>query len=291
MMTALALSFVLPSLLRKENSASKEQTKNTLAQRDILNLEVLRDQLRELDTDLQLGTIDAIGYQSARQDLERRVVTEVQDKPIQVERRVQSRTTAVVITLVIPIVAGALFHFLGMPKLGADAQITDAEEQPPSVTPQQIEGMVTKLAEKLKANPNDANGWRMLIRSYKTMQRYDEAVEAYKHLVPLIPNDADILTDYAMTLALTSNRKLSGEPEKLINRALEIDSKNVQALALSGSVAFEKKDYEKAISTWRLILAVVPSDSDIARTITGSISKAEALAKENTSLSKLGNVN
>jgi cytochrome c-type biogenesis protein CcmH len=47
------------------------------ALRDEVNLTVLRDQLRELDADLAAGAIDAAGYASARQELERRVAEDV----------------------------------------------------------------------------------------------------------------------------------------------------------------------------------------------------------------------
>ena len=66
LMLAAALSFILPTLLRKQQSASAH------AQRDALNLEVLRDQLRELDADRAAGLIDETGYLSSRRELERR---------------------------------------------------------------------------------------------------------------------------------------------------------------------------------------------------------------------------
>lgn len=146
------------------------------------------------------------------------------------------------------------------------------------VTAEQIEAMVARLAEKLKAKPDDANGWRMLARSYETLRRFDQAVDAYQHLLKLTPNDSAAMVDYAVTLAMSSGQSLSGEPERIINRALEIDPGNLQALALAGSAAFERHDYAKAVTPWRKILALAPRDSEMARSIAGSIDKAEALS-------------
>jgi cytochrome c-type biogenesis protein CcmH/NrfG len=158
------------------------------------------------------------------------------------------------------------------------AQPSPGQAGQAAVSPAQIEAMVARLAEKLKTQPDDANGWRMLARSYETLRRFDQAVDAYRHLLQLAPNDADALVDYAVTLAMSSGQSLSGEPEKLIHRALAIDPGNVQALALAGSAAFERRDYAQAIQPWRKILAQAPADSDIARSIAASIAKAEALA-------------
>ena len=41
-----------------------------------------------------------------------------------------------------------------------------------------IEGMVASLASRLEANPDDAQGWERLVRSYVVMGRRDEAVAA-----------------------------------------------------------------------------------------------------------------
>ncbi|MES2356692.1 MAG: c-type cytochrome biogenesis protein CcmI [Pseudomonadota bacterium] len=277
-MVALTLFFVLPSLLRKESTQPTGKNQNAV-QRDALNLEILRDQLRELNRDFQLGTVDDAGYQSARQELERRIAKDVHATPLSAPSIPAQRWTAFVIALAIPATAAGLYYFLGTPSALNPTQIATKTEQNPPVTAQQIEGMVANLAKKLKSNPNDANGWRMLARSYETMRRFDDAVDAYKHLLQLTPNDADVLVNYAVTLAMSTNRDLSGEPEKLINRALTIDPNNVEALALLGSVAFEKKDYAGAIVSWKKILTLVPAETDIARTITSSIAKAEILIK------------
>jgi cytochrome c-type biogenesis protein CcmH len=275
LMVGLAWLFVLPALL-------KPATPKGSVQQDALNLHVLRDQLRELDVDVQRGTIDPNAYQSAREELVQRVAEDVHAPAPVPLGSPRQRWSAVAVGLVIPVLAVSLYGLLGTPK-ALDPATLVAQPSPgqagqAAVSPAQIEAMVARLAEKLKTQPDDANGWRMLARSYETLRRFDQAVDAYRHLLQLAPNDADALVDYAVTLAMSSGQSLSGEPEKLIHRALAIDPGNVQALALAGSAAFERRDYAQAIQPWRKILAQAPADSDIARSIAASIAKAEALA-------------
>jgi len=149
------------------------------------------------------------------------------------------------------------------------------------MTQEQIEAMVQKLALKLKENPKNLQGWRMLARSYETLHRFDQAVEAYKNLLLLTPDDPEVLTDYAVTLAMSLNQSLAGAPEKLIQHALEVDPDNLQALALLGSVSFERKDYHQAIKYWKKIVRLEPGDSALANSVASGISKAEALIKQN----------
>jgi len=120
----------------------------------------------------------------------------------------------------------------------------------------------------------------MLARSYETLLRFDLAVDAYQHLVKLTPQDANMLDDYAVTLAMSRDQSLSGEPEQLIHRALAIDPNNIQALALLGSAAFERKEYAQAAIPWKKILDLIPADSPMSQSITDNIRKADGLAKD-----------
>ena len=131
---------------------------------------------------------------------------------------------------------------------------------------------------QLENEPDDADGWRMLAHSYETLRRFDAAVEAYRHLIALEPNNANELTDAAVALGMTLDQDLSGEPERLIDRALAINPNHVQALALKGSAAYERGDYAQAIPPWKKILAMVPQDSEMARSIAASVAKAETFA-------------
>jgi cytochrome c-type biogenesis protein CcmH len=138
--------------------------------------------------------------------------------------------------------------------------------------------MVAKLAAHVEKNPDDAQGWMLLARSYYIMGRYPEAVRAYEHATTLAPGDADLLADYADALAVAQGRTLQGKPLELVQRALEIDPDHWKALALAGTAAFERKDYGRAIAYWEQLRRVVPGDSEIGRSVDASIAEARELA-------------
>jgi cytochrome c-type biogenesis protein CcmH len=272
-----ALFFILPPLLGKNPS------KTVHAKRDEVNLEVLRDQLRELNSDLEAGIIEAPAYESARHELERRVIEDVQpETSITNMQSGNKRLVTLGVSFGIPAIVAALYFLLGNPSALDSKQVVASNEKSHSITPEQIENMVERLATRLQSNPNDAEGWVMLARSYTALSRYTEASKAYERLVALNPGDAQLLADYADTLAMAQNRSLQGEPEKIIGRALEVDPKNIKALALFGSAAFERRAYSVAVARWQKILAIVPPDSDIARSTNGSISEAQTLASDST---------
>lgn len=118
-------------------------------------------------------------------------------------------------------------------------------------------------------------GGKMLARSYNALERYGDALRAYEHLVRLKPRDADVLADYADTLAMVNNRSLQGAPERLVGQALEANPVHPKALALAGTAAFERKQYQHAIGYWERIQHVMPPDSPLAQSTTNSIAEAK----------------
>lgn len=272
LMIAVALLFVLPTLMRKEAVI------NPHALRDEVNLTVLRDQLRELDADLAAGSINATAYENARLELERRVAEDVQPALASKILKLNKGWTAGAVGLAVPVLAVSMYLVLGSPAGLDPTKVVAPTDQAHAITEEQILNMVVGLAQRLKEKPDDIEGWGMLARSYNALGRFGEAADAYGRLVKLVPGDAGLLADYADTLAMASNKSLLGEPEKLIARALVADPKNIKALALSGSIAFERRDYPVAVAQWKKILLLVPAESEIARSIMSSLGEAQGLA-------------
>jgi cytochrome c-type biogenesis protein CcmH len=145
------------------------------------------------------------------------------------------------------------------------------------ITYEQIEAMTQKLADRLKANPDDPTGWAMLGRSYAVLGRHADALPAFKQALALKPDDPNLLTDYADALAVVNGRNLEGEPSKLIARALELDPNNLKALSLAGTAAYLRKDFAGALRHWDKLAQVAP-DSDFVRQIQRGIDEARRMA-------------
>ncbi|OGA64246.1 MAG: c-type cytochrome biogenesis protein CcmI [Betaproteobacteria bacterium RIFCSPLOWO2_12_FULL_68_20] len=240
--------------------------------RSAANLSIYRDQLRELEADLAAGTLAGGDYDRARRELETRLLEDV-DQPAAAVKAVGGRRMALVLGIAIPALAVALYFAIGNPGALDPRRAADGE-----VTAQQIEAMVERLAARLRENPDDADGWKLLGRSHAALGRFADAVNAYAKAASQAPRDPQLLADFADALAMTRGESLQGEPEKLVLRALEIYPGNLKALALAGTAAFERKDYKAATGHWQRMLPLVPPDSKDARAIQSSIDEARALA-------------
>ena len=139
---------------------------------------------------------------------------------------------------------------------------------------QQIAEMVDKLALRMKSRPDDAEGWTMLARSYAVLGRYAEAVPAYRRATQLEPKDAGLLADFADALGAASEGHVTPEFSALLDRALAIDPHQPKALALAGTIAFERGDYAGAVAHWQKIADALPPGSEFQQQVQANIDEA-----------------
>ncbi len=275
LMTLLALWFVLPTLFAPTEGRKSDEMRAA-------NVLVYQDQCQELETDLRNGLIGEPEYQKEKEELERRLLadTETANRAPSASPKTSpaTRKVAYAVAAAIPVVAIAFYLVRGNPKAlnpeTAPSTMPGAETQSGEMTPQQIEANVGKLAKRLEANPNDAQGWVMLGRSYTMMERYADAAAAYGRATALKPSDASLWTDYAEALALSNGQRLEGKPMEAINRALQLDPNNEQALAFAGEAAFQATDYKKAIEYWQKL----PAGSETRKAVSDRLAKAKELA-------------
>lgn len=279
-MVAIALAFVLPTLLAKSLEHAYESPSNA-------NVFVYRNQISELESDLRNALISEEQFQTDKEEIERRLLEDVSvaDKSVASKQPPPNRGLVYAVALAIPLVAVGMYLKIG------NANARDTEPPAPGAAPasvaassgemsqQRIEANVAALAKRLEQNPTDAQGWSMLGRSYVSMERYADAANAYSKAAALKPNDADLLCDYAFALAMSNGQQFQGQPQELINKALKIDPENPKALELAGSAAFMAKNYKEAISYWQRLLAKAPPASELAQSITERIERAKELGK------------
>lgn len=186
---------------------------------------------------------------------------------------------ALLLTVLLPAAAVALYLQVGRPDaLSMPPEMLAAAATPSDHGPSEedIPAMVERLAERLRTQPGDVDGWHMLARSYSAMNRHADAAKAYGHLATLLPQDAGVLADYADALGTAQGGSMSGEPERLVERSLAIDPQQPKALALSGSAAFARGDFARAEKQWQAVLPLVPGDSEFARSTQAGIAEARA---------------
>ena len=211
-------------------------------------LAVYRQQFAELEQDRKNGTLSDELYQQAQCELERRLLDETgstNTTPIQGGWQVNGRLVAAVLGVIIPAASAGLYWELGNPLAVTHPTISMLPTEESSDSGHQsvegIEALSERLEGKLERNPNDGVGWALLARSYVEMGRHSDGVIIYEKAMKLLPDDPQLLVDYADALGTLHGRKLAGKPELLIQQALGLDPNHVKALMFAGTVSNRRR--------------------------------------------------
>lgn len=270
LIVVLAVALLLPPLLRQRKATTDTERREA-------NLAIFRDQLGELERERDEASLSPEDFEQAQRELQRRLLEETQPEATPAAELASppaSRNTAIALLILLPVAAALGYAALGTPR-GLDPMQTQA---PRNVTPEQMQDMVSTLAEKLKQNPEDANGWVMLARSYKVLGRYAEAADAYSRAGKLVDQDAGLLADYAEMLSQVNNGSLLGKPSEMIARALKLDPEDSQTLLLAGAAASERRDFGAAAEHWGKLLTQLEPGSEEAKTVEAAVARARSLA-------------
>ncbi|MEO6824444.1 MAG: c-type cytochrome biogenesis protein CcmI [Nitrosospira sp.] len=273
-----ALLFVIPTLLRKKYQHAG------LA-RNTTNVNIYRDQLAELDNDLLADILTREQYEQSKRELQHRMLEDIPQGESSTATVMgggkRNVATITLVVLALPLLAISLYLWLGNTR--ALTPQPAAQQMPMSSTSDEgghenFSSVLENLTTRLKEQPNDVEGWIMLGRTYAIMQRFHEAKAAYEKVLALVPDDAELITDYADIVAMTNNGSLMGQPLELIDKALRLDPKNPKALALAGTAEFEQKKFAQAAKYWEQLLALIPAESELGRSVSSSIAEAKSLA-------------
>ena len=194
-----------------------------------------------------------------------------------------TRGLVVGLGLLIVVVAGTGYAWVGSPRL-----LAVTPDAPPGPGPS-ADAQVDEMQRRAEQRPTEAAGWLQAARAQAMLNHAQAAVDDYRRVVALRPNDANALADLADMLAASGNGSLDGEPIKLVDKALAIDPNHVKALALKGSWDMTQRDFRGALVAWNQALKVAPPDDPIAQFLRQQIDAMREMAQRAASAPASGN--
>lgn len=228
--------------------------------RQSANIAAYRQRLLEIDQDLAAGALEPTAAASLKLELQQRLLEDAVpvDPPAE---RTALRWPALAIAAALPIFAGVWYYAAGSWRIQEQFQ-QQGGSAPHDAEAPAIEQMVEQLLERLKAQPDDADGWAMLARSYFVLERYPQSAEAYARANALIqPPVADLLVAEGAAVGLAADGDLAARPRQLFEAALNIDPNHTRALWFLGQAAAQAETWAEAQAYWeRLLKQELPED-------------------------------
>lgn len=268
-----ALVCITWTLLRSRSNNSEQE-------RVEANLALLRAQFKELEEDRGAGRISEEEYQETRDEIQARVLEETaqNDRTVAKTGR-QGLYAALACILLVPSMACFVYAKIGMIDAMDPLVVRTSSMGAPSGmghTDEELQETVKQLKQRLKDNPDNVDGWRMLARVNASYEKWEEAAMAYEQVNRLNPGNPAVLSDWADMIAATTGT-IEGRPQQLLEEALRIDPTYWKALALMGTLCYNKRDFQGAVDYWTRLRNLTEQGSQTWRQITENIEEARQL--------------
>lgn len=210
---AATLAVLLPLTRRKQAFLPAEKN----------DLEVYRDQLREVESDAARGMIDPQSAEQARIEISRRILSAEkvsQDAVSAAQATKSGRVLALVAVLAVPLIAWGVYPLFGKPDVPSMPLADRLSDNPDRGS---VDELIARAEEHLAKNPDDARGWDVLAPIYMRLGRPADAVNAYRSSLRIDGENFQRLLGLAEGLAAVSGGTITAEAETFLNKAVALD--------------------------------------------------------------------
>jgi len=253
---------------------------SSIAPREAYDMTVYKDQLDEVDRDVERGLLNEQQAEAARVELKRRLLAAGEAAKAKGEggnSTVSLPVTLIaLVALVVPVGGALMYAGLGRPDLpdqplAERTQNSDAAEQERRSS---MEDVTAKLAQRMQENPENLDGWLLLGRSYMSLERYKDAASAYARAYDLSDKRYDVGVAYAETLVLVADQNITEEAAAIFRKALETEPADPKSRFYLAMRKVQNGDIKGAIQGWVDLLALAPEGASWAPIVIRQIEKA-----------------
>lgn len=227
------------------------------------NRQVYRDQLGELDADVERGVVTAAEAEAARIEIQRRLIatTDGDGDGEALAAAGAPRAAALAVAVLVPAAALSVYLWLGSPGAPAAPESPRAAGAEAAREAQELDANIEKLRARLARQGGDLQGWLLLARSLTVLGRHGEAAAAYRRAAAIDPGNLDIKAGAAEALVAASGGRVTPEARAGFREVLAARPSDPAAryyLALGKAQAGELDD---AFDMWRSLLLDAPADA------------------------------
>ena len=252
---------------------------------------VYKDQLAEVDSDLNAGLIGSAEAEAARVEIGRRLLTAAdEDRDTAAGSSIRLRRLAAVVALVgLPVLAVATYLPLGSPRLG---DFPLAERTRGGDGKQPLDQLIAQVEQHLAANPTDGRGWTVLAPVLARLGRFDDSVRAFRNAITYAGESADRRADLGEVMSAAAGGVVTAEAKTEFERALALDGNDAKARYFLGLAAEQDGRKSDAAEIWRGMLAKGAQDAPWRPLVTAALTRvvggpaAPALSQETMAAAK-----
>jgi len=239
-------------------------TKNTASDLEA-DQAVYQSQLAEIDHDLANGLLSEDQADAAHTDIKRRMLSAARRPSTgnDVETPTLRMGTVAAVAIALPFTALAVYLTIGSPGMPGSpveerptAALSEAMDHPDQAD---MDVLVEQLADRLRERPDSTEGWVLLARTYRQMNRVGEALAAYRRALSTGAADPNVYAEFGEVAVSASGGSVTPEAESAFLAALDLDREEPRSRFYLGLARAQAGDVEGAIAIWRDLTASAPA--------------------------------
>ncbi|MBT9289102.1 c-type cytochrome biogenesis protein CcmI [Prosthecodimorpha staleyi] len=267
-MTAIAALAVLGPMARAR------QTNLSAADRD---LAVYKDQLAEIDRDLERGVIGIREAEAGRTEISRRILKAARGAAAEAGggsgRR--GRIGAIVAAVGLPAVALGVYLSTGAPDL-PDQPLSERLAARPEQA--DIDNLVARVESHLMQNPEDGRGWEVLAPVYLRLNRPADAAQAFRNAIRTLGASPRRQSGLGEALTVVAGGIVTAEARAAFEAALAPEPGLVAARMYLNLALTQEGRHAEAVAAWQTMIAGAGADAPWLPTARRELAAAEIAA-------------
>jgi cytochrome c-type biogenesis protein CcmH len=234
--------------------------------------DIYKAQLAEIDREESAGLMSGEDARMARTEIQRRLIATTGASSLieTSDMTLTDRTTFIAVAASIAIGSAVLYMTLGAPGampvshpqitaqnmsgMAASAMNAPAASGSGAMSVAPVDEMIGSLETRLKAEPNDVEGWRMLGWSKFRTDDFAGAAAAYAQAVKLAPGDAETQSSYGESLSRAAGGLVTEDAARALQAALKANPADPRARFLLGLKKEQAGKPQEALNDWLALL-------------------------------------
>lgn len=225
------------------------------------DLEVYRDQLREVEADAARGMIDPQSAEQARIEISRRILNAEKSAREAAEaagKTAPGRLLAFLAVLAVPLVAWGVYPLFGKPDMPS---MPLAERLSASADRGSVDELVARAEAHLAQNPDDVRGWDVLAPIYLRLGRAADAVNAYRSSIRIAGENFPRVLGLGEALATASGGTVTAEAEGFFRKAADLEPNDVRPQFYLAQAEMQDGRMDLAANRLQAFLDKAPADA------------------------------